>query len=43
MLWILAGFLHGFRATSENTHVLYKTTDYYANSTNALWRETIRD
>lgn len=30
MLWIPAGFAHGFRVVSETAHVLYKATDYYA-------------
>jgi dTDP-4-dehydrorhamnose 3,5-epimerase len=30
MMWIPAGFAHGFRVISESAHVLYKTTDYYA-------------
>jgi dTDP-4-dehydrorhamnose 3,5-epimerase len=30
MLWIPAGFAHGFRVISENAHVLYKATDFYA-------------
>lgn len=30
MLWIPAGFAHGFRVVSEKAHVLYKATDYYA-------------
>ena len=30
MLWIPVGFAHGFRVTSENAHVLYKATDFYA-------------
>lgn len=30
MLWIPAGFGHGFRVTSEQAHVLYKATDYYS-------------
>jgi dTDP-4-dehydrorhamnose 3,5-epimerase len=30
MLWVPAGFAHGFRVTSETAHVLYKATDYYA-------------
>ncbi len=30
MLWIPAGFAHGFLALSDSTEMLYKTTDYYA-------------
>jgi len=30
MLWIPAGFAHGFCVVSEKVHVLYKATDYYA-------------
>jgi dTDP-4-dehydrorhamnose 3,5-epimerase len=30
MLWLPAGFAHGFRVTSEKAHVLYKATDFYA-------------
>ena len=30
MLWIPAGFAHGFYVISEQAHVLYKATDYYA-------------
>lgn len=30
MLWIPAGFAHGFRVISENAHVLYKATDFYS-------------
>ena len=29
MLWIPAGFAHGFRVLSKSAHVLYKTTEYY--------------
>lgn len=30
MLWIPAGFAHGFLVLSETAEFLYKTTDYYA-------------
>jgi dTDP-4-dehydrorhamnose 3,5-epimerase len=30
MLWVPAGFAHGFYVTSESAQVLYKTTDYWA-------------
>jgi len=30
MLWIPFGFAHGFRVAADNTHVLYKATDFYA-------------
>jgi dTDP-4-dehydrorhamnose 3,5-epimerase len=30
MLWVPAGFAHGFRVVTDQAHVLYKTTDYYA-------------
>ena len=30
MLWIPAGFAHGFYVISESAHVLYKATDYYS-------------
>lgn len=29
MLWIPAGFAHGFRVVSDSVHVLYKATDFY--------------
>lgn len=29
-LWIPPGFAHGFLALEDDTHLLYKTTDYYA-------------
>jgi dTDP-4-dehydrorhamnose 3,5-epimerase len=30
MFWIPEGFAHGFVALEDDTHFLYKTTDYYA-------------
>ncbi len=30
ILWVPAGFAHGFRVASETVHVAYKTTDFYA-------------
>lgn len=30
MLWMPAGFAHGFKVLSEEAHVLYKATDFYA-------------
>ena len=30
MLWIPAGFAHGFLVISQTAHVMYKSTDYYA-------------
>jgi dTDP-4-dehydrorhamnose 3,5-epimerase len=30
MLWVPAGFAHGFYVTSEEAEVLYKASDYYA-------------
>jgi dTDP-4-dehydrorhamnose 3,5-epimerase len=29
-LWVPPGFAHGFMALEDETHFLYKTTDYYA-------------
>jgi dTDP-4-dehydrorhamnose 3,5-epimerase len=31
MLWIPAGFAHGFRVVSETAQVLYKATDFYSS------------
>jgi dTDP-4-dehydrorhamnose 3,5-epimerase len=30
MIWVPAGFAHGFYVTSAHAEVLYKTTDFYA-------------
>jgi dTDP-4-dehydrorhamnose 3,5-epimerase len=30
MLWVPAGFAHGFHVTSQSADVCYKVTDYYA-------------
>jgi dTDP-4-dehydrorhamnose 3,5-epimerase len=30
LLWVPAGFAHGFRVVSETAHVLYKATEFYA-------------
>lgn len=41
MLWIPAGFAHGFLALSEFAEVLYKATDYYASEHErcVLWND----
>jgi dTDP-4-dehydrorhamnose 3,5-epimerase len=31
-MWIPPGFAHGFLALEDDTHFLYKTTDYYARA-----------
>jgi dTDP-4-dehydrorhamnose 3,5-epimerase len=41
MLWIPAGFAHGFRVLSEKAHVLYKATDFYAPEHERTWPGTI--
>ncbi|SDU11561.1 dTDP-4-dehydrorhamnose 3,5-epimerase [Pseudomonas pohangensis] len=38
MLWIPDGFAHGFVALEDDTHFLYKTTDYYARECEAAIR-----
>jgi dTDP-4-dehydrorhamnose 3,5-epimerase len=42
MLWIPAGFAHGFLVLSEVAEVLYKTTDFYApkHERTLLWNDT---
>jgi dTDP-4-dehydrorhamnose 3,5-epimerase len=42
MLWVPAGFAHGFLALSDATEVLYKTTDYYApeHERCVLWNDS---
>jgi dTDP-4-dehydrorhamnose 3,5-epimerase len=30
MVWVPAGFAHGFRVVSESAHVFYKATEFYA-------------
>jgi dTDP-4-dehydrorhamnose 3,5-epimerase len=37
MLWIPPGLAHGFRVLSQDAHVLYKATDYYAPE----WERTL--
>jgi dTDP-4-dehydrorhamnose 3,5-epimerase len=44
-LWIPPGFAHGFLALEDDTHFLYKTTDYYAKGCERaiIWNdETLR-
>src|SRR5690606_21973580 len=38
MMWIPEGFAHGFVALEDDTHFLYKTTDYYAKDSEAAIR-----
>lgn len=42
MLWIPEGFAHGFLALEDNTHFLYKTTEYYhqASERSLLWSDS---
>lgn len=41
LLWVPAGFAHGFLVVSEVAEVLYKTTDYYApqHERSILWND----
>ena len=41
MLWVPAGFAHGFVVLSEHAEVQYKTTDYYApeHERTLLWND----
>ena len=41
MLWVPAGFAHGFLVLSEHAEVLYKATDYYApeHERTLLWND----
>lgn len=43
MLWIPEGFAHGFLALEDNTHFLYKTTDYYHKDSESTihWNDPI--
>jgi dTDP-4-dehydrorhamnose 3,5-epimerase len=38
LLWIPEGFAHGFFALEDDTHFLYKTTDFYAKECEAAIR-----
>jgi dTDP-4-dehydrorhamnose 3,5-epimerase len=38
MLWVPEGFAHGFVALEDNTHFLYKTTDFYHRDSEAAIR-----
>jgi len=40
-MWIPAGFAHGFLALEDDTHFLYKTSDYYARDCErgVLWND----
>lgn len=42
MFWIPEGFAHGFVALEDDTHFLYKTTDYYAKDSEGtiVWSDS---
>ena len=42
ILWIPPGFAHGFRVAASGTHVLYKTTDFYApeHERTVVWNDS---
>lgn len=42
-LWIPPGYAHGFQALSDNTEVIYKTTDYWKREDEhtLLWQDQI--
>lgn len=44
-LWVPPGFAHGFLSLQENTHVVYKCTDYYApqHENTLLWNDPAID
>ena len=41
MMWVPAGFAHGFLVLSDSAEFLYKTTDYYApeHERTLLWND----
>lgn len=45
LLWIPAGFAHGFLVISDEAEVLYKTTDFYApeHERTLLWNDPALD
>lgn len=43
MLWIPAGFAHGFLAMTDGTEFLYKTTDYYDKASERALRWNDKD
>lgn len=41
-MWIPPGFAHGFLALEDDTHILYKTTDFYAKACerSIIWNDS---